>query len=268
MIETWIGKPTEVMNTRLKVRKQSIAKWMTRVAFVTLFLETLLLLVLITEFRLIKKAERYFRNNSISTLFKDYHNNPVYHAQRKLSLSYSVSEKSTFLIGDSLVSEVQWHEFMPEIGPVVNRGIRGDTLEGVRDRIAAIAQYKLSRVIVWVGINNLLRKQKYTAVLRDLDRLISDLKKLDCPVYFCTLAPVSKSWVKSERLNHMIESFNFGLKQRVSDSGIELVDLHAVLVGPDMHLGNNLAYDGLHLNENGYARVKEALLRHVGGPKS
>jgi lysophospholipase L1-like esterase len=252
----------------LKVTKQSIAKWVSRVAYVTLFLETLLLLVLITEFRLIQKVEGYFRNNSISTHFKDYHNNPVYHAQRKLNLSYVVSEKSTVFIGDSLVSEVQWHEFMPEIGPVVNRGIRGDTLEGVRDRIATIAQYKPSRMIVWVGINNLLRKQKLTAVLRDLNLLMIDLQKLECPVHFCTLTPVSASWVKSERLNQMIESFNFELKQCVGNLGIELVDLHAVLVGSDMHLGKNLAYDGLHLNEAGYDRVKEALLRHLGSPKS
>jgi lysophospholipase L1-like esterase len=165
-----------------------------------------------------------------------------------------IRKKRVVLVGDSLVAYAK-----DIVAGAVNLGIPGDTTQGVIDRLDLVYPFDPSRVVLWIGTNDLVLTDDDNLTIAErilwIKHEIED--NMAARVLLCTLAPVNESRFEKhmfKRDNQDIEAINAMLKHEVED----IVDAHRVLVS-DGKLKDAYTTDGLHLTEQGYAVFGRAL---------
>jgi lysophospholipase L1-like esterase len=163
-------------------------------------------------------------------------------------------------LGDSITEGGDWNEFFPEL-PTLNRGIGGDSVGGVRCRLASALHQPLA-VSLLVGTNDLHGLGK----TRDIDGIAEQFRDLvtnikvsvpNIPLYVNSVTPRTKSWVtKLEALNRHYASI-------AADAGATYIDLWPALADGEGALRKEFTRDHLHLTELGYQAWVEVLRPHL-----
>jgi hypothetical protein len=149
------------------------------------------------------------------------------------------------MLGDSITALTDWNALLPSFD-VANRGIPGDTTEGVLKRIDGIIAMHPRCVAVMLGVNDLSAKsvqqvlQNYTAIV---DRLSTSGSTVIVQSTLATSA--NYAW-----LNAPVSHVNRSLAEMCKQSGRCLyLDLNSTVAStgalPD-------TIDGLHLGPNSY----------------
>lgn len=178
----------------------------------------------------------------------------------------SVGRDDIVMLGDSLINGCEWHELL-ENPRVKNRGINGDTVEGVRQRVEGIMQGRPAKVFLMIGINDVshhLQAQDIAcsiiALTEYLHRLSPDtrlyvhsLLPFDSTVYYNTLSGKEK----------VVLQVNQMLQEASEEFGYSYIDLHAHFASPDGTLNAEYSNDGLHLSGAGYALWAKLLRPYI-----
>lgn len=163
-------------------------------------------------------------------------------------------KKRVVLLGDSLVAYAK-----DIVCDAVNLGIPGDTTQGVIDRLDLVYPFDPSRVVLWIGTNDLVLTEDDNETIAERILWIRNEieENMAARVLLCTLAPVNEDRFEKhmfKRDNRDIEAINAILEHEVDD----IVDAHRVLVSGGK-LKDEYTTDGLHLTEEGYAAFGRAL---------
>ena len=77
----------------------------------------------------------------------------LYYQRASLFEALGVDSTNIVFLGNSLTHGCEWHELlgMPN---VVNRGINGDIIEGIRERIAPVVDGHPAKIFLMVGAND------------------------------------------------------------------------------------------------------------------
>ncbi|MFP4177746.1 MAG: SGNH/GDSL hydrolase family protein [Acholeplasmataceae bacterium] len=158
------------------------------------------------------------------------------------------------LLGDSLVAYAK-----DLIEDSVNLGIPGDTTQGVIDRLDLVYPFDPSRVVLWIGSNDLVLTDDDNETIAERILWIRDELEDNMAgrVIVATLAPVNEDRFEKHmfaRDNRDIIAINAILRREVED----IVDAHRVLV-ENGKLRDDYTTDGLHLTDEGYAAFARAL---------
>jgi lysophospholipase L1-like esterase len=167
------------------------------------------------------------------------------------------------LIGDSQVENGPWAELFGDLG-AKNRGIGGDTVPGVRVRLARDLGDRPARIVALVGINDLNAGRPVEAVLADYAGLLEEL---------AARAPGARLLVHGlfhvdarrygEATNARVRALNAGLAELAGARGADFYD-PAERFEREGGLDPAYTHDGLHLNGAGYARWHAALAPRMG----
>ena len=65
-----------------------------------------------------------------------------------------ITSKDIVFIGNSITNGAEWSELFPE-KKVKNRGISGDTPEGVYDRLDPVVKGKPAKIFILIGVNDI-----------------------------------------------------------------------------------------------------------------
>ncbi|MGG3235890.1 GDSL-type esterase/lipase family protein [Priestia flexa] len=184
---------------------------------------------------------------------------PYYEDRISLFESKSLDREDIVIIGDSLVDYAEWNELIPD-SRIKNRGIAGDTSEGVLNRISNISQSKPKIVLVSVGINDLQRGIKTNDVIKKYELIISNIK-VNSPqteIIFTSVLPVNLNNYKENfpdydgaEINKNVIVLNKDLQSLASRENAKYIDLYSELTVSD-ELKENFTHDGLHLNSDAY----------------
>ncbi len=160
------------------------------------------------------------------------------------------------LLGDSLTDIGDWAELGQDLG-VVNRGISGDTIEGLKGRIRESLACNPEKVVVLIGINDLIAGASPETIEDRLKGLLLLLKKENKAVIWHSLLPIHgekflHSSYHGKTLNRKIQRINHNLRAFCSIHHIEIVDVFMKLVDVTGQLRPEWTHDGLHLNGLGY----------------
>ncbi|MBN8588593.1 MAG: hypothetical protein J0L94_09755 [Rhodothermia bacterium] len=160
------------------------------------------------------------------------------------------------LLGDSLTDIGDWVEMGSDLG-VVNRGISGDTIAGLKSRLKQSLACKPKKVVVLIGINDLIAGASPEQVVRQLKELLLSLKSLDRTLVWQTLLPIhSEKFIRDTSFgaafNQQIKQVNHNLKTFCAIHKIETVDVYQALSDESGQLQTGFTHDGLHLNGIGY----------------
>ena len=167
-----------------------------------------------------------------------------------------VPDRVVFL-GDSITDGGIWDEWFPDL-PNQNRGIAGDTVGGVLDRLDS-AIFEPRAVSLLIGTNDLSglgRSHRVDDIADQMDEVLSRIRAMapNAPLFVNGVMPRSKA------LADQIEHLNVRYERLAAKRGAVFIDLWPSFVGTDRSLRKDLTGDGTHLNGAGY-RVWVDILR-------
>jgi lysophospholipase L1-like esterase len=170
-----------------------------------------------------------------------------------------VPDRVVFL-GDSITNGGQWDEWFPDL-PTQNRGIAGDTVGGVLERLES-ALHEPRAVSLLIGTNDLSglgRSHRVNDIAEQMDELLSRIGTMapHAPLFVNGVMPRSKA------LAGDIEQLNVRYERLASEHAAVYVDLWPAFVGPDRALRKDLTGDGTHLNGAGYRVWVDVLRPHL-----
>ncbi|MDP3434379.1 MAG: GDSL-type esterase/lipase family protein [Bacteroidota bacterium] len=160
-------------------------------------------------------------------------------------------------LGNSITDGGEWCELLGNT-KAKNRGISGDTTEGVLFRLNEVTRSKPAKVFLLIGINDLSRGVSkdtvYNNICRIADRIMKDSPKTQ--VYVQSILPVNDSFGLFKNHTNKTDDVlwvNAQLKIWCEKAQVQFVDLYSRFKNPDSELMNpQLTNDGLHLTGAGY----------------
>lgn len=178
----------------------------------------------------------------------------------------NVKDGSIVLLGDSMMDYFKTENYFLNDN-IINRGIGGDTTDGVLKRLDQIIKIKPSVVLLSIGSNNITRYhnsaneivKKILQIKYELENNIPDVK-----VYVLTLTPVLRD---SEITNKIyMQTRNNDIIDEINDElavYTKVVDTNWILKDQNNNLKLEYTYDGLHLSELGYQVYSNAIAESV-----
>jgi lysophospholipase L1-like esterase len=131
-----------------------------------------------------------------------------------------------------------------------NRGIAGDTTEGLLARLGEVIYFKPSQVFLLIGINDMFQDQMTPTLIHQ--NIIEIVNKIhlgspNTEIFVQTILPTS-----TVSLIDKINNTNTLILNSARKEPFMIISLHDEFkLNGSMNM--NLSVDGIHLNENGYA---------------
>ena len=196
----------------------------------------------------------FFNPREITLLYEDM-------LGSHLQLDGSVAEGSVIFLGDSLtqglnVAEVTNH--------AINFGIGMDTSVGLLKRIPEYKSLnRASTIVIAIGINDMLRKQRNPDAIIENYKKILDLIPPDKTVIMQATFPVDES-MGLVGFNKRIITYNEKMESLAKEKGHLFLNIGSQLVGSQGGLKANFHIgDGLHLSTEAYALWIKALNKNI-----
>jgi lysophospholipase L1-like esterase len=180
------------------------------------------------------------------------------------------SQAGIVMVGDSLIDGAEWHEMFPGTA-IANRAISGDTTGGVLERMDGIVSVGARKAFVMLGINDFTDTDlTVEAVFDNYRRIVARLEQSGARVFVqSTLMCNEKkaAWKSCAAANEKIARLN-GKLAGLASAKVAFVDINRGLAGPG-GLKDELTYDGVHLNGDGYRIWRDEIapfVRSAGKP--
>jgi lysophospholipase L1-like esterase len=170
------------------------------------------------------------------------------------------------MLGDSLTDGAEWRELFPR-QQIVNRGIDGDTADGLLERLDAVLALRPRQVFVMIGINDLRAQRSVEAVFADYRTLVARLAAAGAQVIVQSTLPCSPDAASAQfcvAANPQVRQLNARLTT-VAAGPVRYLDLTPLLADAG-GLKTGLSFDGIHLNGAGYRLWQRAIAPLMGPP--
>jgi len=164
----------------------------------------------------------------------------------------SVARHGNVFLGNSIVEGFDLGAYFPD-ARVVNRGIVGDHLDGLIDRLnnSAVA-LEPEKIFLMIGIND-IGDQRSDDYLKSMFITLIDTLKTELPeteIYLHSILPTSPRWKNCppDQIKHM----NAFLAVLALEKDLVFVNLYPHFRGDMPYINPALTKDGLHPNQAGY----------------
>lgn len=203
-----------------------------------------------------------YTNDSTIDIYNTIHSGRSAHYRARLSIFNSLPNTSgkVLMLGNSLNNNCWWNELL-ESGEVINRGISGDTVDGILLRVDDVIEEAPRRIYLLTGINDFINDPTksveevwnfYHALLEELRNRLPNSELFVQSIL--PLNPVSPYYEgrneKAERVNRLLFEYSNSLNYTYIDLASELKDA-------DGNLDIQYTLDGIHLLPSAYAIWKK-----------
>lgn len=172
------------------------------------------------------------------------------------------------LLGDSLIELFEAAEFMND-ARFINRGVRGDTLHGVKLRMKPVIESNAGAIVVLVGVNDLLSGRSIKDVTVDANDLVTSLCTSK-PAYVLSVLPTNRAKFRREVFSRTpdiwpvkasdVQSVNRTIAVSTDNCPtVKYVNLWPKLVDTNGDLYSEDTVDGLHLSTSGMQKLADIL---------
>jgi lysophospholipase L1-like esterase len=207
-----------------------------------------------------KNIYEYLPNNNEHLIYHDDWGKNNYNKLLSQFNSSPLNNRDIIFLGNSITAEGKDWSSRLDNSIIRNRGIGGDTTDGVIARLGEIIASNPTAVFLLIGINDLYNNTiEKPSVSYIADNIINIAKKIkynssNTKVYIQTLLPISKkkSYKYYDLYNQSIKRINKIIIENQQKGLYSVIDLHSLFVDNKGQLRSDLTYDGLHLNEQGY----------------
>ena len=181
----------------------------------------------------------------------------------------AIAGKDIVMLGNSLTENGgDWSARLGKEG-IRNRGIIGDEIMGIYDRLHQILPGHPQKLFLLTGVNDVshdLTTDSIVAMMRTtIDRI--QRESPDTKLFLQSLLPINESFGRYKKLTgktDMIPEINARLEALAKEKKIVFINLFPLFTEKGTNvLRSNLTNDGLHLNEEGYEIWVKAIRKKV-----
>ena len=228
---------------------------------ISVFLNCILTIVLvffIVKFNVIGIVVNKFSNNinnegqTFSILNDMYYNN-----KKDIFEALPNDNDEIIFLGDSITDRGEFTEYFNNVN-IKNRGISGDTTEGVLNRIDEVVESKPKKIFLLIGINDIGNGVESETIINNYNKIIKSIKDSspDTKIYVQSILPCNSKLMDDNERNNRRTSKNI---LEINDDILKLCQKNNVTyidLTPSFSYKNELkkeyTEDGVHLNGNGY----------------
>lgn len=179
------------------------------------------------------------------------------HNARQISAfeAFPIAPDDVVFLGDSITAGGPWEELFPGIR-VRNRGIGGDTTDGVLRRLEQVTSGGPAKVFLLIGTNDLARGASEAEIVAGIEEILDGLKQQtpDTEVYLQSVLPRGAGY------RDEIEALNARLAEVAIEMGAAWVDLYPAFLDEGTGaIRAELSNDALHLLGPGYTLWREQI---------
>ena len=177
------------------------------------------------------------------------------------SINCQLLPKILFSLVTSITNGAEWNELFPQ-KRVKNRGISGDTSEGVFDRLDAVVKGKPAKIFILIGVNDISREIKVETIVLNMKQIVEKIQK-ESPktkIYIQSILPVNPDFemFKGHMKPELIKEINQFYQNIAQEYKVNYIDLYSHFLedGTDK-MNKKYTNDGLHLLGEGYLLWRE-----------
>ena len=192
---------------------------------------------------------------------------PYYARRATLFDELPIGKKDIVMLGNSLTDGCEFNELMGN-SHIKNRGIVGDIVQGMIDRIDPIIKGKPKKLFIMCGVNDISHGVTADSIARATERLIVMVQQGSprTKIYLQSLLPFNndvREWKLLVGRDHVVVEANALLEQVARRHGITWINLYPLFADDQGRLRADLTNDGLHLMGPGYLLWRDALRPHL-----
>lgn len=192
---------------------------------------------------------------------------PYYARRATLFDELPIGKKDIVMLGNSLTDGCEFNELMGN-SHIKNRGIVGDIVQGMIDRIGPIIKGKPKKLFIMCGVNDISHGVTADSIARATERLIVMVQQGSprTRIYLQSLLPFNndvREWKLLVGRDHVVVEANALLEQVAHRHGVTWINLYPLFADDLGRLRADLTNDGLHLMGPGYLLWRDALRPHL-----
>lgn len=153
------------------------------------------------------------------------------------------------MYGDSITEWGPWHDGIQGV-TLANRGLSGDTTDGMKYRIESTTVCQPKLICMMAGINDLSQGYSVDEVMENYSQMLNYWHQRDIEVWVQSTLFVGQ---RLNELNPLVAQLNQGLIKLCNNTGAKYIDLNAVIC-PEGFLPLTCSADDLHLNSYAYGK--------------
>ena len=192
---------------------------------------------------------------------------PYYARRATLFDELPIGKKDIVMLGNSLTDGCEFNELLNN-SHIKNRGIVGDIVQGLIDRIGPIIQGQPKKLFIMSGVNDISHDVSADSIARVTERLIVMVKQGSptTKIYLQSLLPFNndvREWKLLKGRDHVVVEANALLEQVAKRQGVTWINLYPLFVDDQGRLRADLTNDGLHLMGKGYLIWRDAIKPYI-----
>jgi len=201
------------------------------------------------------------------TVWAQANNDPYYARRVTLFEQLPIGKKDIVFLGNSLTDGCEFNELFNN-RHIKNRGITGDIVQGLIDRIEPIINGQPNKIFIMSGVNDVSHGVDGDSIARAMERLIIMIKKGSprTKIYLQSMLPFNndvREWKLLVGREQVVVDGNRALEQMARRQGVTWIDLYPLFVDGEGKLRRELTNDGLHLMGEGYLIWHDAIKQYV-----
>ena len=184
-----------------------------------------------------------------------------YYQRASLFEVLPVDSDDILFVGNSITDGGEWCELFQNPN-VKNRGISGDTTQGVYDRLDALLKGTPAQILLLIGINNVPRGESADSIAAGIRRIVQRIRQ-ESPateVLVQSVLPVTPQYGKFDgHTSHwqLVPEINRRVRRLAQEEKVTYIDLFSHFADAEGKMKPEYTNDGLHLKGNGYLLWKE-----------
>ncbi len=193
---------------------------------------------------------------------------PLYYHRASLFEVLPIEKSDIVFLGNSIIHYCEWAELFND-SHIKNRGISGDIVQGVYDRLDPIIEGQPKKIFLMIGVNNLSRDYTVDSTYRGLVKIVDKLTK-ECTttkLYIQSGLPVNSTFTnypKHRTRGEEIKLYNSMIEKMCNEKGITFINLYPLFKCKDSdELDPKYTKDGLHLSGEAYLIWRDAIKKYV-----
>ncbi len=202
---------------------------------------------------------------------KDNTYTDYYHQRASHFATLPVDSDDIIMLGNSLTDNARWNEIFDNPN-IKNRGIIGDIVQGIYDRVDFITCGHPQKIFILSGVNDVSHHLTPDSIARAMDKLITKIKK-DSPetqVYLQSWLPINNSFKRYKNMigkEMVMLQGNVLFEQVARKHGIPFINLFPWMADSTCTLPREMTNDGLHVNDIGYKIWRDEIAKYIASGK-
>lgn len=178
-----------------------------------------------------------------------------------------VDSTTIVFLGNSITNGCEWHELL-SMPNVVNRGISGDIVEGVEDRLGPVVSGHPAKIFLMIGVNDVSHHLTADSIASATIALVEHIRSASptTKIYMQSALPINNSFGRYKNLTdkeQVIRDINAIVAPAVQERGATWIDLYPAFSDENGNLRTDLTNDGLHLLGPAYIIWRDIILPYV-----